>query len=130
MPCKHAALAAIYAQQMTEMNEPWRLWEITLPDGRTYYPKYHFIWLDDHEYRQIPKTIRIGNYDVPEPMREKPDINNRYWTISPGENDDVTSFRWSDDRVDNNLLRLGLCHQTRENCIVHAKALFSFSEVG
>lgn len=128
MPCKHAALAAIYAQQMAEMDEPWKLWEFNNCTG---WEKCDMtpLWHDNHEYRQIPKTIKIGNYDVPEPMREKPEIGTAYHYIYSGCEDGVTTGYWHNSKHDNNRLKRGDCHLTRDNCIAHAKALFSFSEV-
>lgn len=129
MPCKHAKLALIYAQQMAEMDEPWKLWE---------YRNYkewqqclgHPSWYDETEYRQIPRTIRIGNFDVPEPMREKPEIDTGYWFVDPGGDEKVLEYVWINDQVDNRLLNRGLMHTTKDAAIIHAKALFSFSEVG
>ena len=33
----------------------------------------------DAKYRIKPKTIRIGEYDVPEPVREPLEFREKYW---------------------------------------------------
>lgn len=129
MSCKHAANALIYAQKMAEMDEPWKLWE---------YRNYkewqqcwgHPYWYDDTEYRQIPKTISINGIEVPEPMRDKPEIGTVYYVVDAVEEDGTCERLWADDIWDNWMFNRGQIHLTRENCIIHAKALFSFSEVG
>lgn len=130
MPCKHAALALIYAQQMAEMDEPWKLWLGVDHNGNRFELRDHPQWNENFDYIQIPKTIRIGKYDVPEPMREKPEIGSLCWTIYAAYEEMVYCFNWEDRESDNLIFNKGLCHATRENCIIHAKALFSFSEVG
>lgn len=130
MPCKHAALALIYAQQMAEMDEPWKLWEARGCEEFGWLRfNSHFIFDDRFEYRQIPKTIQIGAFSVPEPMREKPDYCGQYWYVNTNDADGATVAGWTDAAVDRVRLRRGMCHATRENCIIHAKALFSFSEI-
>lgn len=76
----------------------------------------------------IPKTLLINGHDVPEPMREKPEIGTEYWYVDAKLDNGASSFYWDNGRIDNLLLSHGICHLTRDNCIAHAKALFSFSE--
>lgn len=76
------------------------------------------------------RTFEINGHEVPEPMREKPEKGTEYWYIDPCEYDLCDWSTWENDSIDNNRLKNGVCHLTRENCIIHAKALFSFSEVG
>jgi len=131
MPCKHAALAAIYAQQMAEMDEPWRLWQYRTNDYDLWNKcGKHPEWKDEHEYRLIPKTIQIGAFSVPEPMREKPDMHDPYYVVDLSSEDGISEALWEDSGIENEWLRLGIIHLTRDNCIAHAKALFSFSEAG
>lgn len=129
MACKHADLMMIYAKQAAEMDEPWTLWEWFETgygwDKCTQHPQ----WKNCNEYRLKPKTIRIGNYDVPEPMREKPEIGTHYYAVNFACSDGVIMDIWHNKSADNQRLEYGVCHSTRENCIIHAKALFSFSEV-
>lgn len=126
MPCKHAALAAIYAQQMAEMDAPWELWSVKKHDH--WFPlKSHPGWMEEREYRQIQKTININGHEVPEPMREKPDIGAKYWYVDIDELRQWTT--WQDDEYDDNRFKNGVCHATKQAAIDHAKALLSFSEI-
>jgi len=129
MPCKHAKLMMIYAEQAAEMDEPWKLWEYCDDDGRWFKLYGHFVFEDKCEYRQITKTININSHEVPEPMREEPDIGTDYFVVSPYSDDGVEGSTWEVCNVDKRFLRFGLCHLTREAAIAHAKALFSFTEV-
>ncbi len=130
MPCKHAALALIYAKQMAEMDEPWKLWQIVDDKGRKFGLLTHPHWDETENYQQIPKTIQIGIHAVPEPMREKPENGACYWAVSAGNEDSVATYEWRDDTCDSRFLANGVCHFTKEAAIAHAKALFSFSEGG
>jgi len=127
MPCKHSDKMMIYAKQAAEMDEPWKLWEVTTPTGQIIKPYGQFSWLDEFEYRQITKTININGHEVPEPMQVKPDIGAKYWYVDIDELRQWTT--WQDDEYDNNRFKNGVCHATKEAAIAHAKALFSFSEI-
>ena len=128
MSCKHADLMMIYAGQAAEMDEPWKLWELRSPGFKWITCNKHPEWRKENEYRQIPKTISINGFEVPEPMREKPEIGDHYWCIDPSEDELCDLMCWDGDSYDMNRFKNGLCHLTRDNCIAHAKALFSFSE--
>ncbi len=131
MPCKHADLALIYAKQMAECDDPWELWEYKHLSGTEWIrPHNHIVLHDDQRYRQIPKTIKINGYDVPEPMRVKPEHNGKYYYVDldiygGGVNHDYYESH------DLDLIRLGrgICHETEQAALIHAKALFSFSEL-
>lgn len=73
-------------------------------------------------YRVKPKTIKINGYEVPEPVRTAPDKGTTYYF--PIIN--YSCNRWDDDSYDNNCLKAGLIHLTKEAAIQHAKALLSF----
>ena len=45
------------------------------------------------EWRIAPKTIQIGDYEVPEPCREAPEVGQKFWTVSPFT--DVADFIWN-----------------------------------
>lgn len=130
MPCKHADLMLIYAKQAAVMNEPWKLWECKMNVNHWEKLFIHPVWDEHTEYRQIPKTIRIGNYDVPEPMREKPEIRTNYWVVNLTNPDDgVYGLIWSNLKTEQAWLNSGICHLTLEAATLHSKALISLSEV-
>ena len=127
MPCKHAELMLIYAGQAAEMDEPWKFWELRSPGLKWITCTKHPEWRKENEYRQITNTIKINGHEVPEPMREKPEIGSKYWYVDIDELRQWTT--WQDDEYDNNRFKNGVCHATKEAAISHAKALFSFSEI-
>lgn len=129
MPCKHADLMMIYAKQAAEMDEPWKLWEWKMNVDNHWNKLFiNPVWDKHTEYRQIPKTININGHEVPEPMRDRPEIGSRYYFVS-ARIDCSDTQTWTNDDTDNLRLQLGLCHLTKEAAIAHAKALFSFTEV-
>lgn len=94
-----------------------------------WYEKTHNDLCYDYEYRVKPKTIRIGEYDVPEPMREIPARGTTYYvvdTVAPSSPGDYT---WVGDTADIGWFNLGILHSTRDAAVLHAKALLSLTEV-
>jgi hypothetical protein len=74
-----------------------------------------------------PKTIRIGEYDVPEPCREPLVTGTRYYVAYLGNPNDPFCFRWNDYSADNSALDGGVVHLDKEAAILHAKALLSLT---
>ena len=79
-----------------------------------------------YEYRVKPRTIKIGDFDVPEPMRTDIGIGNKYFTPSLASASAI-GCKWLGDGRDYELLRNGLCHDTCEAAEVHAKALIALT---
>ena len=130
MPCKHSDKMMIYAKQAAEMDEPWKLWDAMNNCESKWVPlKAHPKWDKGTTYRVRPKTIRIGNYDVPEPMREKPEMYSTYYFIRLDVKGGYLRDVWANEVTDNRRLEAGICQATESGIIAHAKALFSFSEV-
>lgn len=80
-------------------------------------------------YRVKPKTIRIGEYDVPEPMREMPAFGTDYYiacTVAPSLYGVGT---WVCDADDIEWFNRGIVHSTKDAAVHHAKALLSLTEV-
>jgi len=77
------------------------------------------------KYRIKPRTIRIGEYDVPEPMREAPEVGSRVFLFNMVG--DTKATRWDGDDVDKRMLNSGICHSTQEAAELHAKALISLT---
>ena len=74
------------------------------------------------------KTIRIGLFDVPEPLREAPEVGTRVFTPNLVNDDGYTDFNWDSDYTDNRMLCRGLIHKTKESAILHSSALSSLTE--
>lgn len=75
-----------------------------------------------------PKTIRIGEYDVPEPVREPLEDDKEYWGVDPMAEELAYGFKWHSDKFDNRVLKNGLIHLTKEAAVIHAKALLSLTK--
>lgn len=75
-----------------------------------------------------PKTIRIGEYDVPEPVREPLEDGKEYWGVDPTATELAWSYKWNNAGFCNLMLRRGLIHLTKEAAVIHAKALLSLTK--
>jgi hypothetical protein len=69
---KHAELILQYAQDWINTDIPWDLWEAVDENGCWKTLCRHPSWDDEIDYRRKPKTIKIGDFDVPEPERVAP----------------------------------------------------------
>ena len=74
-----------------------------------------------------PKTIRIGEYDVPEPVREPLEDDKEYWGVDPTAEELALKYKWRNTLFCNLRLRRGLIHLTKEAAVIHAKALLSLT---
>lgn len=82
---------------------------------------------EPRHYRIKPKTIRIGEYDVPEPLWAAPEIGTEYFIASLNDDDLCICDTWDDVPYENQQLANGLAHATEEAAIMHAKALISLT---
>ena len=119
----HAGLIAQYAQDANECEEPWWRWQYKVGDR----------WCDctdpvrfspSFEYRRKPKTIRIGEFDVPEPVREPLKVGEKYWLAGTAG---VGSSTWRSNSQDKEWLAAGLIHSTKEAAQQHIDAVLSFT---
>ena len=78
---------------------------------------------------QGPK-IRIGKFDVPEPMRVAPELGSQYWVVELSAALLGKSYRWDGDGVDLCHLSQGICHTTHEAAELHGRALLSLTAEG
>lgn len=75
------------------------------------------------EYRVKPKTILVNGFEVPEPMREAPCINDEYFTPQTGYEIFYCKNKWRNDKFDQRFLSRGLMHLSESAAIAHAKAM-------
>lgn len=75
-----------------------------------------------------PKTIRIGEYDVPEPVREPLENGAIYWHPELSRIALIDDYEWCNDDIDARLLENGLVHLTEEAAKAHAEALLSLTK--
>lgn len=75
-----------------------------------------------------PKTIRIGEYDVPEPVREPLENGTTCWYPKLSNIGLIDGYIWCNDDTDVRLLSYGLIHLTEEAAKAHAEALLSLTK--
>ncbi len=126
----HAERMVEYAQDAAQCAEPWQLWQ--RQKGTEWVPcRGNPAWNPKTQYRRAPvpaPTIRIGEIDVPEPLRVAPATGTRVYIPMLGDEkfsegiifdpEDDTCAMW---------LRRGWLHLTREAAETHARALIAVS---
>ncbi|MDE9455421.1 hypothetical protein [Xenorhabdus bovienii] len=91
-------------------------------------PCVSFLWCSQYEYRLKPRTIRIGNIDVPEPVRVVLESEQEYYYPTILSDDGLYGNGiWWGDAYDVVKLNRGLIHLDRESAEIHAKALISLT---
>ena len=129
---RHAGLMMKYAEIAQTTDKPWEHFELRRKKSAVWEAIYAPIpFYDNVEYRlkpEPPKTIRIGEYDVPEPVREPLEKDTEYWIASFSLAELADSFKWYSDKFDNRVLKNGLIHLTKEAAVIHAKALMSLTK--
>lgn len=80
-----------------------------------------------NEIRLQPRTIRIGEYDVPEPIRKAPKYGVGYWATSILDSEFRKYAIWEGDDDDCKALNRGLIHATAEAAALHGKVLASLT---
>lgn len=79
------------------------------------------------EYRIKPRTIKIGDFDVPEPMRNEPDPWCEYFVVETLGYITVSRQTWNGLDCEKRWLSRGLCHKSKEPAIAHAEAIISLT---
>lgn len=128
---KHADLMMQYAKDAAETETPWMRWEVleekTGEWGSLYSPPR---FCPELKYRRKPRTIRIGDYDVPEPEREPLELGQQYYYVNLGNADCWYCDYWANRGWEIRLLKMGLIHLTRSAAELHARALISLTAKG
>ena len=76
--------------------------------------------------RRKPRTIRIGEFEVPEPMRVAPAMGTVVWLVCI-HRDSPFQFCWSGNTTEQEWLKLGICRLTKEAAEQQRKALILVS---
>ena len=74
------------------------------------------------KYRIKPRTIRIGKYDVAEPMKEAPSIGSLYFVLSTVTDDGINTYRWDGGSSDKNAISNGTWSK-KEDALLAAIAI-------
>lgn len=120
----HAAAMAEYAKDAAETDKPWERWEFCHMRGEYQSLHSHPGWVEDNKYRRKPKVILINGHEVPEPLRTPLMTGDTYWTNTFYG---VCGFSWDDSKEDNEALKAGFIHLTKEAAQKHYEALKSFT---
>ena len=125
----HAALMALYAQDALETDKPWERWEHRAKGSQEAFRAAQSLlaFFPASEYRRKPKTIQIGDMQVPEPMRVAPAKGAKYWRFNLLYPNNPTEYVWDGLCVGLTLLKHGMVHATHEGAILHVKALIKVS---
>lgn len=102
---------------------------IEFKQAGVWYEKAHNDLCYDYEYRIRPNTIRIGEYDVPEPLREMPARGTTYYVADTVTPKSPREYAWAGDTADIGWFNRGILHSTRDAAVFHAQALLSLTEV-
>ncbi len=126
----HAASMLLYAQDAAETDKPWERWELRWLESRR--PEWYTLnsspgWALTHEYRRKPKTIRIGNVDVPEPYKGPLKPGQRYWITNILLSGIYPVIYSNNFPQVVEMQRRGIVHLTEEAAVLHAKALILVS---
>ncbi len=78
-------------------------------------------------YRIVPRIIRIGAFDVPEPYQGEIKHGQKYWVADQTLDKFCNDFTWRNDGYDTRYLQRGLIHLTPEAAALHGKALASLT---
>ena len=108
----HAELMAQYAEDAKKYNEPWKMWQNG--DGDTWSDCIsHPYWATTHAYRRKPRTIKIGQHEVPEPVREPLRRGQKFWAVNPFLG--PQAFTWDGLKGHQNALESGFVHLSEED---------------
>lgn len=119
MAHKHAALMALYAQDASETDEPWKRWESCVLGQWTALAQNPH-WYPDREYRRKPKTIMVNGFEVPAPL-DKVQVGTTVYIASPASLDLSVMVVYTSGH--NPYFDRKIVHATRDAAVAHAKAM-------
>jgi hypothetical protein len=73
-----------------------------------------------------PRTININGYEVPEPIRVRPEAGEVYYVVRLPDSH-ITKYAFYNGHPETTWLSQGLLHKTREAAELHLEALLSFT---
>lgn len=121
----HADLMA-KAAEIAKTDQYWqRHFEEKFHSTDKWNPMSDVFFQTHREYRLKPRFIDINGHQVPEPVQEPLEYGTDYCVVVL---DGIDYQRWCDDEDDENLLKQGLIHLTKEAAEAHIAALLSFTQ--
>lgn len=124
---KEVAQSIMDGEEVEVFNELSEKWVDVL-----HFPHFRITDLPNtpnQRYRIKPRTIMVGDMQVPEPVMEVSELEEgkAYYLPNPTRKDFYVWSSWDGNSVDLRLLKRGLIHKTKEAAILHAKALIKIS---
>lgn len=127
----HAVNMRLYSEDAAETDKPWERWE-----WRRHSSEWketsggNPTWSAHLQYRRKRKTIRIGEFDVPEPLRVAPANGTRVYIVHMLTKNGLSSCTWGainpwSDKVLKAALMNGLLHLNEGDAEIHFKAICS-----
>ncbi|OTA16041.1 hypothetical protein Xbed_03513 [Xenorhabdus beddingii] len=126
----HADLMMKAAEIAKTDDQWWKYFEVfDIVDNEFVSYDRPFTFYDHREYRLKPRTIKIGNIDVPEPVREPlADDTVYYVPVLNSSSEKPAIYRWDGVCFDNVMLERGFVHLDCESAEIHARALISLTQ--
>lgn len=121
----HADLMAQYAEDAKQHDKPWELWQFN--DGDTWAGcSTHPRWVPDFTYRRKPRTVQVGDIEVPEPCKVELAYGQDYYI--PNLTAGASWRTWNDNKHDAHALKSNIVHLDFQSAALHAKALAEVSK--
>lgn len=130
-PHPHFDLMMKYVEIAQTTDKPWEAFQVKGFVDEWVDVSADILFNENLQYRlkpEPPKTIRIGEYDVPEPVREPLEDDKEYWGVDPTAEELAWKYKWNNALFCNLMFRRGLIHLTKEAAVIHAKALLSLTK--
>ena len=130
-PHPHFDLMMKYVEIAQTTDKPWEAFQVKWFVDEWVDVSADILFNENLQYRlkpEPPKTIRIGEYDVPEPVREPLENGATCWYPKLSNIDLIDGYIWCNDDTDVRMLSNGLIHLTEEAAKAHAEALLSLTK--
>ncbi|MDC5531602.1 hypothetical protein OHX10_08970 [Acinetobacter baumannii] len=88
---------------------------------------FGFDVFDKFEFQLKPRTIFIGEFEVPEPLREAPEKGSICSYPSPTVELGVQQFKWNGSKGQLRMLQHGQVHSSFDNAFAHCCAIIKIS---
>lgn len=88
---------------------------------------FGFDVFDKFEFQIKPRTIFIGEFEVPEPLREAPEKGSTCSYPSPTVELGVQQFKWNGSKGQLRMLQHGQVHSSFDNAFAHCCAIIKIS---
>lgn len=79
-------------------------------------------------WEEPPEMIKIGNFEFPKPITKSLNKGVRYFVAAPTVHDFYYEMEWENNIYDNDRLKAGHIHLTKEAAIQHALVLIAISQ--